>query len=255
MQRRSLILLRALLPLTPLCLCQSYGGSSASVTAAAPTAVAVPATFRPATSNTAISNNAPPAIATASVADAQVGARFDYLPAAQDPESDTLRFTAVNLPTWASLDPTSGLISGTPGPNDAGLYESISITVTDGTHVVATAPFSITVNPALDVNPTLEPVDPAQELAAQESGSGVALLQWEVPQTKVSGEPLDDLAGYRILYGRSSSDLDQSVLIPDPATTSYRFTSLTSGIWYFAVVAVSSNGLEGPPTTLASKSI
>jgi hypothetical protein len=71
----------------------------------------------------------------------------------------------------------------------------------------------------------------------------------------VSGEPLDDLAGYRILYGRSSSDLDHSVLITDPATTSYQFSSLSSGIWYFAVVAVSSNGLEGPPTTLATKSI
>ena len=69
---------------------------------------------------------------------------------AQDPESDTLRFTAVNLPTWASLDPTSGRISGTPGPNDAGVYESISITVADATHKVVTAPFSITVNPALE---------------------------------------------------------------------------------------------------------
>ena len=173
----------------------------------------------------------------AGVADAQVGATFDYQPVARDPESDTLRFTAVNLPTWASLDPTSGHISGTPGPNDAGLYESISITVADATHKVVTAPFSITVNPA-------------PELA-----SGVASLQWEVPPSKVSGEPLDDLAGYRILYGRSSSDLDHSVLITDPAVTSYQISKLTSGVWYFAVVAVSSNGLEGPPTTLATKSI
>ena len=184
----------------------------------------------------AISNNAPPTIVVAAVADAQVGATFDYQPVAQDPESDTLRFTAVNLPTWASLDPTSGRISGTPGPTDAGLYESISITVADATHKVVTAPFSITVNPALE-------------------GTGVASLQWETPPSKVSGEPLDDLAGYRILYGRSSSDLDHSVLITDPATTSYQFSTLTSGVWYFAVVAVNANGLEGPPTTLATKSI
>ena len=185
----------------------------------------------------AISNNAPPSIELAGVADAQVGATFDYQPVARDPESDTLRFTAVNLPAWASLDPTSGHISGTPGPNDAGLYESVSITVADATHKVVTAPFSITVNPA-------------PELA-----SGVASLQWEVPPSKVSGEPLDDLAGYRILYGRSSSDLDHSVLITDPAVTSYQVSKVTSGVWYFAVVAVSSNGLEGPPTTLATKSI
>ena len=90
---------------------------------------------------------------------------------------------------------------------------------------------------------------------ALELGSGVASLRWEMPPSKVGGEPLDDLAGYRILYGRSSSDLDHSVMIPDPATTSYQFSTLTSGIWYFAVVAVNSNGLEGPPTTLATKSI
>jgi len=184
----------------------------------------------------AISNNAPPTIVLAAVADAQVGATFDYQPVARDPESDTLRFSAANLPAWASLDTTSGRISGTPGPNDAGVYESISITVADATHKVVTAPFSITVNPALE-------------------GSGVASLQWETPPSKVSGEPLDDLAGYRILYGRSSSDLDHSVLITDPATTSYQFSTLTSGVWYFAVVAVNSSGLEGPPTTLATKSI
>jgi hypothetical protein len=196
------------------------------VTAATPATLVVPAF-----------SNLPPSIVIAAVADAQVGAAFDYLPVARDPESDTLRFTSVNLPTWASLDPTSGHISGTPGPTDAGLYESISITVADATHKVVTAPFSITVNPALELS------------------SGVASLHWEMPPSKVSGEPLDDLAGYRILYGRSSSDLDHSVMIPDPATTSYQFSALTSGVWYFAVVAVNSNGLEGPPTTLAAKSI
>jgi hypothetical protein len=187
-------------------------------------------------------SNRPPSIVIAALADAQVGVAFDYLPVAQDPESDTLRFTSVNLPTWAVLDPTSGHISGTPGPDDEGLYESISITVADATHRVVTAPFSIVVNPALTVNPAPE-------------GNGVASLHWETPLSKVDGEPLDDLAGYRILYGRSSSDLDHSVMIPDPAATSYQVSALTSGVWYFAVVAVSSNGFEGPPTTLATKSI
>jgi hypothetical protein len=232
---RSRNLLRAVLPLLPLGLCQSCGVSSGPVTAAAPAPIDA----------AALSNNAPPSIVIAEVADAQVGAAFDYQPVAKDPESDKLRFTSTNLPTWASFDPASGRISGTPGPNDAGLYESISITVADATHEVVTAPFSIAVNEA--ENPAPEP--------ALESGNGVASLQWEVPPSKVSGEPLDDLAGYRILYGRNSSDLDRSVMIPDPSTTSYQVSGLTTGIWYFAVVAVSANGFEGPPTTLASKSI
>jgi len=226
MRRRLGDLLRAFLPLLPLCLCSACGDRGESAAAATTTDIDL----------AEISNNAPPTIVLAAVADAHVGVTFDYQPVARDPESDTLRFSAANLPAWASLDTTSGRISGTPGPNDAGVYESISITVADATHKVVTAPFSITVNPALE-------------------GSGVASLQWETPPSKVSGEPLDDLAGYRILYGRSSSDLDHSVLITDPATTSYQFSTLTSGVWYFAVVAVNSSGLEGPPTTLATKSI
>ena len=196
-----------------------------------------------------VAKNAPPVITLAGIPVVQVGDAFDYLPSVQDVDRDTLRFTAVNLPPWASLDAASGRIRGTPGPDDAGLYESISITVADSTHKVVTAPFSITVNPAEDrvANPAAS-VEPG-------AGTGIASLQWEVPSSKVSGEPLDDLAGYRILYGRNSSDLDQSVMITDPATTSYQFSSLTSGIWYFEVVAVSSSGFEGPPTTLASKSI
>ena len=71
----------------------------------------------------------------------------------------------------------------------------------------------------------------------------------------MDGLPLDDLAGYRILYGRNGEDLDKSVFLSDPSTTSYRFDSLSGGMWYFAVVAVSSGGLEGPPTIVASKSI
>jgi hypothetical protein len=227
MQRRFHGLVRTFLPLIPFCLCNACGihaDSAASTKTAAIGAAKV-------------SNNAAPVISLAAVAEAQVGATFDYQPVAKDPESDTLRFTAVNLPAWASLDPDSGRISGTPGATDEGVYESISITVADATHKVVTAPFSITVNPAL------------------EASTGVASLQWEVPPSKVDGQPLDDLAGYRILYGRSSSDLDHSVMIPDPATTRYQFSSLTSGVWYFAVVAVSAGGLEGPPTTLATKSI
>ena len=243
MTRRSRGLSRAFLLIFALCFFYASGSSDHSPTAAMPATVAVPA----------IPNNAPPTITLASVEDAQVGATFDYQPVAQDPELDALRFTAINLPAWASFDSNNGRISGTPGPDDAGLYESISITVADAKHLVVTAPFSIVVSPAVNSAATVDPeitVDSAPEL-----GTGIASLQWEMPPSKVSGEPLDDLAGYRILYGHSSSDLDHSVMIADPAITSYQFTTLTSGTWYFAVVAVSSNGLEGPPTTFASKSI
>jgi hypothetical protein len=130
-------------------------------------------------------------------------------------------------------------LSGTPGQTDEGIYESIVITVADAARRTESAPFSITV--LAD--------------AVSEVGTGVASLRWEVPPSKVDGSPLDDLAGYRILYGRNSGDLDRSVLITDPSVTTYEFSSLERGLWYFAVVAVNAGGLEGPPTTTTEKSI
>ena len=233
MQRRVRDLLRTFLPLLPLGLCGAYGvinGSASGVTPAPVEVAEIP--------------NAPPTIEIAAVEDAQVGATFDYLP---DGAGSRKRHAAIYRYQSTALGESrfdQRPHSWNARPHGCGSVRSHFDHRCRRHAQVVTAPFSITVNPALE--PALEPA---------RIGSGVASLQWEVPPSKVNGEPLDDLAGYRILYGRSSSDLDHSVLITDPATTSYQFSSLTSGIWYFAVVAVSSSGLEGPPTTLASKSI
>lgn len=226
MHRHARTFIRSLLPLLSLALCHGCGGGSEATTS----------TSDPPTSGTSpASVNRAPTISTAATAVAQVGKTYDYQPQASDPDGDVLHFSANNLPPWASMNPNNGHISGTPGENDMGVYESITITVADASRHTESAEFSITV--------------------IGEAGSGVASLQWERPPSKVDGSPLDDLAGYRILYGRSTNDLDRSVLIADPSRTSYEFSSLANGIWYFAVVAVNSGGLEGPPTTVASKSI
>ena len=181
------------------------------------------------------STNTAPTINTVGDAYARVGETYVFQPIAGDADGDALRFTAANLPPWASIDPDNGRITGTPGARDEGVYESITISVADAGRQTATKPFTITV--------------------IAEVASGVASLRWESPPSKLDGSPLDDLAGYRILYGRNSEDLDHSVLISDPTITSYEIASLAPGIWYFAVVAVNSSGLEGPPTITATKSI
>jgi len=220
----------AFLPLVPLCLIQGCGGGDEPI----PAAVSVPA---PVTVAPVPVHNEAPTILAAAIDDAKVGESFDYQPVVADAEHDALHFTATNLPAWASLDPTSGRISGMPSANDVGTYVSVTIHVADGTHVVTAAPFSINV------------------VQGDEIGTGVASLQWQLPTSKVSGDVLDDLAGYRILYGRDRDDLDHSVLVTDPTLTSYQFSTLMPGTWYFAVVAVSASGLEGPPTAVATKSI
>lgn len=144
-----------------------------------------------------------------------------------------LTFAATNLPAWATIDAATGRIHGTPSSGDVGTYVGVSISIADAAHS-ATQAFDITVIG---------------------SGSGVAKLDWQAPVTKFDGSSLDDLAGYRILYGRNPDDLDHSVFVADPAAHSYEFATLDKGAWYFAIVGVSADGLEGPATVPAMKVI
>lgn len=218
---------RAFLPLAVLAFCHGCGGGGGSENATvsqggAP--VSAPVT----------STNQPPTISGDATEYARVGAAYAFQPSYHDPDGDRLTFSAVNLPPWASIDAVNGRITGTPGSSDLGAYEEIAITAADGSHRAVTQPFTITVLP-----PTM----------------GVATLRWEQPLSKFDGSPLDDLAGYRVVYGRKADELDHSVFIGDPAQTEFEFTTLDTGIWYFAVIAVNANGLEGPPTIPAMKSI
>jgi hypothetical protein len=228
---------RAFLPAALMAVCHGCGGGGGSGSGSGTTAGAQ--TDAPPTVAVAVpvAVNRAPTIRADAAAVAHVGETYDYQPVATDPDGDTLRFTANNLPPWASMDPNTGRITGTPGENDLGEYESITIVVADASGRTESDPFTITV------------------ITDVVAGTGVASLHWETPPSKVDGSPLDDLAGYRILYGRTADDLDHSVLIDDPATTSYDFTTLDNGTWYFAVVAVNAGGLEGPATTPAQKSI
>ena len=226
MSRRKNSLVSALLPLLPLVFCQGCGGGSSEASPAGD----VPA------GSAAVTTNQPPSIVARVDDTVRVGQSYDSSSVASDADGDRLTYSAANLPPWASIDTHNGRITGTPAAQDVGVYESITVSVTDtARHVATTRPFSITV--------------------VGNVGKGVASLRWELPPSKVDGSPLNDLAGYRILYGRRSDDLDHSVFIGDASTTSYEINSLGEGVWYFAVSAINASGLEGPPTTVASKSI
>lgn len=236
---------RGFLPIAITALCIGCGGGGGGDSGSSAQSGSPPPTTQPGQAPspapdptpTPPTGNSAPTISGSAGASALVGSVYQFQPSATDPDGDTLTFSASNLPPWASLDSATGLVSGTPGANDVGEYESITVTVADAAQQASIAPFTIV------VSATGSPV------------AGGAAVQWTLPPSKVDGTPLDDLAGYRIAYGRTAEDLDDSVFIDNPAATTYQFDALEGGIWYFAVIAVNAGGLEGPPSIAVMKSI
>lgn len=66
---------------------------------------------------------------------------YSFTPTASDPDSgDTWAFSIANKPTWASFDPATGTLSGTPTSIDVGDNPAIRITVTDNWGASASLP-------------------------------------------------------------------------------------------------------------------
>ena len=154
---------------------------------------------------------------------------------ASDPDGNTLTYSIVNRPSWATFSSSTGRLTGTPSSSVAGMtFSGITISVSDGTATASLAPFSITVT---------------------QSTSGSATLSWQPPTTNTDGSPLTNLSGYRVSYGTISRQYDQSLSLPDAALTSVVLENLSSGTWYFSVKALTSTGAESDFSAEASKTI
>ena len=157
---------------------------------------------------------------------------------ATDPDGDVLVFQVSRKPAWAAFNPATGELSGTPSAGTTGTYTDITIFVSDGELKTALAPFTIEVTKS-----------PATGSTASAS------LAWSAPTENEDGSPLTDLAGYRIYYGTSASDLSKRVDVGNPATTSTVVQNLTPGTWYFAISAYTQTGVESSHSQVASKVI
>jgi hypothetical protein len=162
------------------------------------------------------------------------GATYSFQPTASDPDGNTLTYTIANRPSWATFNTSTGRLSGTPTSTNAGSYSNIVISVSDGTLTASLPSFAITVLQATN---------------------GSATLSWTPPTANTDGSSLTNLAGYRVVYGRSSSTLDQTVQIANAGISTYTVTGLTSGTWYFAVKAYNSSGAESAVSNGGQKTI
>ena len=87
------------------------------------------------------------------------------------------------------------------------------------------------------------------------AAKGTATLRWAAPTQTSAGDPLTDLAGYRVYYGQMTVRLDRKVTISDPDTTAAVVSDLSSGTWFFAVTAFTRAGVESSMSNVVSKYI
>lgn len=182
--------------------------------------------------------NDAPVISGKPLATAVVNVPYVFRPEVHDPDGDVLVFEVAGKPTWATFDPATGVLSGTPPAGTTGTYSGIVIFVSDGDLKTSLPSFSIKVT---------------QSTATGTTSS--ASLSWATPTQNVDGSPLTDLAGYRVYYGTSSNDLNRQVEIGNPATTSTVIQNLTQGTWHFAISAYTKNGVESARSGTVSKVI
>ena len=76
------------------------------------------------------------------------GNTFSFSVAASDPESGTITYASSNKPVWASLNASTGAITGTAPSVSTDTSFSFNVTASDGNNTSAARSFSITVNAA-----------------------------------------------------------------------------------------------------------
>jgi len=93
------------------------------------------------------STNSAPSISGTPPTSVMVTNSYAFTPTANDPDGDVLVFSIEGLPSWASFDPDTGRLTGTPMGGDEATYRNITISVSDGANSNSLAPFGIEVLP------------------------------------------------------------------------------------------------------------
>jgi hypothetical protein len=180
------------------------------------------------------SANRAPSIGGTPPTAAREGLAYAFRPTAADADGDPLTFTIANRPAWATFDPQTGRVAGTPGPGSVGTYPDITIRVSDGKLASALPAFSI---------------------AVQQASLGSATLSWVAPTLREDGSPLTNLAGYRIRYGSSPGSYPNLLQIANPGITSCVIENLPAGTYYFVTTAYDSDGRESEYSGVVAKTI
>jgi Fibronectin type III domain len=97
---------------------------------------------------------------------------------------------------------------------------------------------------------------PATSSGLPTASTGNATLSWSAPSENTNGSALTDLGGFTIHYGTDPTQLTNSIALTNPGLLTYVLTELPIGTtYYFAVIAVTTSGVESAPSQTVSSTI
>ena len=88
------------------------------------------------------------------------GQPYSFVPVTTNPSDETLSFSIVNRPAWATFNTATGALSGTPTSASVGSFAGIVISVSGGGDPVSLPAFAIQVQAATDAAPTISGTPP-----------------------------------------------------------------------------------------------
>jgi len=135
------------------------------------------------------------------------GSQYSFRPSASDTKGYALTFSIENMPSWATFDATTGVLSGTPSASNVGHFQSITISVSNGQAMAQLASFSIEVTAA---PPTI---------AAFQGTSGPVGTKVIIAGTNLTGTTSVKFNGKPVTIVTVLSDQFVQATVPAGATT------------------------------------
>lgn len=87
--------------------------------------------------------------------------------------------------------------------------------------------------------------------------TGSLSLSWKIPTTRTDDSPLtlSEIEGYRIYMGPKMDELSMILDLNDGSITSFTFTDLAPGTYYFSVTTYDTEGNESPFSNIEEEKI
>ncbi|HXS19719.1 MAG TPA: putative Ig domain-containing protein [Steroidobacteraceae bacterium] len=169
-------------------------------------------------------------------ATATVGAAYSFQPTTTVPSGQTATFKVYNKPSWASFSTSTGRLYGTPSAANVGTYRWVQIEALAGTSASWLPAYTLTVSGSTGTT----------------SATGSATISWTPPTENTNGTALTNLAGYRIYYGTSQTNLSNVVNVTNPGLVTYVVSNLSTTTYYFAMTSINSSGTESARSAVVS---